>query len=181
MNKESKSFKTAVGGIITALSVLCMLLTLAFPTFTYVLPGFAGILLIPVFFELGVKWAFGVFVSVSAVSFFIAADREAAIMYIFFFGYYPILRFLIDDKIIHKPFSVFIKMTVFNISVVSAFILIIYIFKLPFEEMKLFGKYSRAVLLILGNIVFLIYEKTVDNFTFIYKNRIRQKLKGIFK
>lgn len=180
MKKESKSFKTAIGGIATALSVLCMLLTLAFPTFTYILPAFAGMLLIPIFFDIGVKWAFGVFASVSAVSFFLAADREAAIMYIFFFGYYPVLRLLIDNKI-DKKVSVFIKILVFNITIVSAFLVVVYIFKLPFEDFKILGKYSKVFFWVFGNIVFLLYEKAVDNFTFIYKNRLRQKLKGLFK
>lgn len=180
MNKESQSFKIAIGGIAAALSVFCMLMTLAFPTFTYILPALAGVILVPVFFELGVKWALGVFISVSFISFFLAADREASIMYIFFFGYYPALRLIIDDKI-NRKFSVFVKLLLFNISVVFAFLVIIYLFKLPFDDIKLFGKYSKIFFLVLGNIVFLLYEKAVDNFTFIYKNKLKQKLNGIFK
>ena len=61
MNKSfyKNSTKTAIGGIIAALSIVLMLLTSAIPTLTYAIPAIAGLLLVVIVIEVNKKWAFG--------------------------------------------------------------------------------------------------------------------------
>lgn len=63
MNKSfyKNSTKTAIGGIIAALSIVLMLLTSAIPTLTYAIPAIAGLLLVIIVIEVNKKWAFGVY------------------------------------------------------------------------------------------------------------------------
>ena len=93
MNKSfyKNSTKTAIGGIIAALSIVLMLLTSAIPTLTYAIPAIAGLLLVIIVIEVNKKWAFGVYFVVGVLSMLLVADKEAAVMYVMFFGYYPII------------------------------------------------------------------------------------------
>ena len=58
---SKKSSKTAVGGVITALSIVLMFLTSVIPTLTYALPAAAGFLITLIVIEIDKKWALGVY------------------------------------------------------------------------------------------------------------------------
>ncbi len=53
---------------------------------TYALPAFSGILLIVVVIELGAGWAWPVYIASSILSLLIAGDKEAAMLFVVFFG-----------------------------------------------------------------------------------------------
>ena len=77
------SQKLAFGGILTALSVVVMLLSF-FSIADYALPAIAGVLLIPAVIEMGSSRALGVYAATAVLSFFLAPSKEAAVMYIAF-------------------------------------------------------------------------------------------------
>ena len=77
---SKKSSKTAVGGVITALSIVLMFLTSVIPTLTYALPAAAGFLITLIVIEIDKKWALGVYVAVSLLSVLLIADKEAAVI-----------------------------------------------------------------------------------------------------
>ncbi|MEG0229976.1 MAG: hypothetical protein RR640_05165, partial [Oscillospiraceae bacterium] len=91
-----KTFKVTLGGIVSGLSLLAMLLTALIPVGTYALPAIAGVLLIVIVDEFDYKWGYLVYFAVSLLSFFITPDREAATLFIFFFGQYPITKALLE-------------------------------------------------------------------------------------
>ena len=109
----SKSKQVAAGGIASSLCLLLMFLTGIFPFATYALPAMAGSLLVVVVLELNRATAVMVYISVSLLSLFIAPDKEAALIFIFFFGYYPILKGLIEQIRI-RPLELAIKYALFN-------------------------------------------------------------------
>ena len=74
-----QSSKTALGGIVSALSVTLMLMTGVIPFMTYALPLAAGSLLILVVIEINKRWAFVVYAAVSLMSIFVVTDKEAAV------------------------------------------------------------------------------------------------------
>lgn len=117
---SKKSSKTAVGGVITALSIVLMFLTSVIPTLTYALPAAAGFLITLIVIEIDKKWALGVYVAVSLLSVLLIADKEAAVMYIMFFGYYPIVK-AIFEKHFHSMLLWVLKFAVFNVGAVAAF------------------------------------------------------------
>ena len=84
-----KSKQVAAGGIAASLCLLLMFLTGLFPFATYALPAMAGTLLIVVVIELGRPTATMVYAAVSLLSLLITPDKEAALMFVVFFGYYP--------------------------------------------------------------------------------------------
>lgn len=172
---------TAFGGIITALSILILFLANVFPTLSYTLPALAGALLLILVKEADKKWSFMVYLSVSTLSLILISNKEAAILYIFFFGYYVILKDIIEN-IIENRFSSFVKwifkFAVFNISIFLAFIILIYIFAIPDGDLQEYGKYA---MLALGNITFIVYDYTLSTLAVVYDKRWKSKLRKYFK
>lgn len=183
--KEKNSFrnssKTALGGIVAALSVTMMFLTAVIPTLTYALPAAAGVLLIIVVIEIDKKWAFGVYAAVSLLSLLILPDKEAAVMYVFFFGHYPIVKAILEGKLQNRAALWILKFLIFNVSVVAAYLIIIYVFQLPMDEMEEFGKWGVWVLLGLGNVVFLVYDVALSRLVTLYMLKWHKAFRKILK
>ncbi|MFQ9846006.1 MAG: hypothetical protein ACLRXC_03500 [[Clostridium] leptum] len=118
----SKSGKIALGGLLTALGVVLMFLTGLIPIGTYALPAIAGVLLIVAVIEIGAKWAWMIYAAVAVLSLLFAADKEAALLFVLFFGYYPVLKSFLE-RISNKVLSWISKFAVFNVAVVACFFL----------------------------------------------------------
>ena len=56
-----QSSKCAIGGIVSALSLVLMISVAIIPFLTYALPALAGVLIIFIVIEIDKKWAFGVY------------------------------------------------------------------------------------------------------------------------
>lgn len=174
--KAKKSTQVALGGLAAALCLLLMFMTGMIPFGEYALPAFAGIILIAVVVENGSKTATLVYAAVSILAIFMVPRIEASMMFIFFFGYYPILQTQLI-KIRFKPLQYLVKFAIFNVMIVSAYLVVIHLFGLTeiLDSFGSFGKYSALVLLALGNVFFGIYDFTVDNLHYVYINWFRPK------
>ena len=69
------SQKVALGGMVTALSIVLMFFTGIFPFAMFALPGIAGVLLVLIVMELGRKYALVVYIGVSILSIFISVSN----------------------------------------------------------------------------------------------------------
>lgn len=172
-----RSTQVALGGIATALCLVCMFLTTLFPFTEFTFPAMAGAVLIAVVIENGVSTAVLVYAAVSILSLFLIPSKEAAVMFVGFFGFYPILKSKLE-RIRSRVLEYVIKLLVFNVSVVGSYLILIYVMGLSeiLEETGPFGQYSVLVLLILGNIVFLIYDIAITRVVFFYINWFRPKI-----
>ncbi|MDO5448936.1 MAG: hypothetical protein Q4F70_04950, partial [Clostridia bacterium] len=74
-----------------------------------------------------------------------------------------------------------LRFIIFNVSVVLGYLLIIYVFAIPIEEMEEFGKYTSLFLLGLGNITFIFYDIVVRNLSIIYRKSWHDRVNKIFK
>ena len=88
---RSKAAKVALCGVVSALSVVLMLMTGIVPIATIALPALAGCLTIAIVAETNVRYGFAVYCVVSVLAILLTPDREAILFYILFFGYYPTL------------------------------------------------------------------------------------------
>lgn len=169
----SKSIRVAFCGILTAFCTLLMFLTALVPVGTYALPALAGVLLIVAVIELGTGWAWLVYIASSILSLLIAGDKEAAMLYVVFFGYYPILK-AVFEKIQKKLLACLLKFGVFNASMVIGYFLSIRVLGVPEDSFTLFGVYLPAVFLILGNFVFILYDYAVSALVVTYFQRFHK-------
>lgn len=180
MKSFNKSSKTALGGMTAAISIVLMFLTSVIPTLTYAVPAIAGLLLVVMVIEIDKKWAFVVYLSVSILSLLLVADKEAAIMYVAFFGYYPIIKQLLEKRL--KPvLEWMVKFLIFNASVLFSYFLMIYVFSLDFDD---FGDYTKIALvgLYVGlNAVFLLYDIALTRLISAYLFSWQKHFRKIFK
>ena len=113
-----KSGKVALGGIIAAFAILIMLIAW-FPSLTYAVPAIAGALLIIIVIEINAKWAFLVYLVVAFLALLIC-EKEASILFVGFFGYYPIIKAKLET-LKNRVFEWVLKFLLFNSAVILAY------------------------------------------------------------
>ena len=175
-----KSFIVAFCGIIAALCIVLMIFAGAVQIATLAIPALSGMLLMFIVIEIGAKWALCVYAAVSVFSLLFVADKEAALMFTLFFGYYPILKAKLDN-VSPKLLSLCIKLAVFNAAMICEYFAAIKILMIPDEEFMMFGVSIPLVLLFLANIVFVLYDKALIGVVAIYCQRLRGKFKFLKK
>ncbi len=170
--------KTTFCAIIAALSTAIMLLSY-FPYLTYAIPAMAGLFMMVVVIEINLKWATASYIA-SAVLVLIFAETEAKLMYVFLFGYYPILKAALERM--RKPVIEWaVKIAVLNAAVLAVYIGITKIFGLGFDDMGDFGKYTGVVLLLVANVVFVLYDIAVSKMATFYMYRLHDKVRRLIK
>lgn len=127
---RSKAAKVALCGVVSALSVVLMLMTGIVPVATIALPALAGCLTIAIVAETNVRYGFAVYCVVSVLAILLTPDREAILFYILFFGYYPTLYGLLM-RIKRKPLRVLAKFGVFNLAMALETALAVWVFADP--------------------------------------------------
>lgn len=172
------SYKVALGGIVSALCLLCMFLAGMMPMLYLILPMVAGVLLMIIATEVSISWAWLTYASVSLLSLFITADKESALVFIMLFGHYPIIRFYLR-KMKLKRLRYLLKMAIFNVCTVGFFYVTVFLFGLDqmLTEMEDFGKYGGILMLVLANIIFVLYDFNLEAAFLIYQKRFMPKLK----
>ena len=175
-----KSGKIALCGVVSALCVVCMFLTGVFPYATYALPALAGILLTIVVVEVGRKYAVCVYVAVSILSLLLAPDVEAKLVFIAFFGYYPILKAVYEG--LNRPrFAWGMKFCTFNCAVIGAYFVALQFLNVPADEFELFGVNLPLFFLLLGNLFFWLYDIALTRMITYYITRFHKRIRNLFQ
>lgn len=167
----------ALTGILSALSVVLMFFGSVVSVFTYVMPLITGLLMI-ILNDFSKRHSVIMFAAVSIISVFALPDKECALTYIFFFGYYPIIR----DNLNHIKNSVmsyFAKLLIFNAGIILSQLLCFYVLHIPFDD--IFGKWGIALLLLLANLVFAVYERLLSILIILYNKKLKKAIIKILK
>lgn len=172
------SGKVALGGVFGALSLMFMLMTF-FPLGTYALPAIAGVLLIPVVVEAGAKTAWMVYAAVALLSLLIAPDMEAKVLFLAFFGYYPVLKAHLE-KLRRRVVEWLIKLGVFNAAMVLSYLVMLFVFHLDPETFVVGGVNVALLFLLAGNVIFVIYDYALSNLVTVYYRALHPRLSRIF-
>ena len=174
--RNENSFKIAYCGIITALSTVIMLLALV-PSMTYVLPAFSGICIWTVSDQISKKWGLLSYAASALLCFMLVPEIEADLYYLFFFGYYPIIKDLVE-KIKPKVLSYAVKLIIFNVAVVSAFQIVAHLTNLEqlLEGLEMFGDMAIYVLWIVANIAFVLYDFCLNQLFFWFRKWVKPKI-----
>ena len=114
------------------------------------------------------------------MSLLFAADKEAALLFVLFFGYYPVLKSFLE-RISNKVLSWISKFAVFNVAVVACFFLAVNFLQLPEDSFTVFGIYLPWVFLILGNAVFLIYDIALSGLVATYVEKLHHRVTKTLK
>ena len=163
------SVRAAFCGILTALAVLFMLLVPVLPILVYCCPLLSGLCVAFAVEECGVRHSFGVFAAASILSLILVADKEAVIVFILFTGAYPILKNIV--KSVKTPGRIAVKLLFINAAAVAYYFAATAVFAVPRDS---FGD-APILLLLLTNVIMLIYDKVIDKYCLVYRNRFRKK------
>lgn len=174
---RKSAFNVAFGGIVSALCLVLEFSVGILPVFLYVFPMICSILMYILYTECGLKTSVCAYVGVSVLSLFMCPDKEAVMMFVMFFGYYPILRVYIQ-KLKPKILRTFLKFATFNVSMVLAYVTIIFVFGIT--ETDMIGELSWfwILLLAVGNVVFAMFDILLDRLLYIYEKKLRHRLFG---
>lgn len=170
--------KITLCSMMAALATAFMLLSY-FPYLTYAIPAIAGLFIMVAVIEIDCKWALGAYIS-SAFLTFLLAEPESKLIYICFFGYYPIIKAVLEK--IRKPILEWvIKIFIFNGAVLLVYFMFAGLFGVSVDEFVEWGKYGAIGLLALGNVVFVLYDIAVSRIAMVYIGVLHPKIRKIFK
>lgn len=168
----------AYSGVATALSVVMLFLGSLIWVLAYTMPLIASLIMIILLDSISQKSAILTFVSTSVISFILLSDKECLLLYVLFFGYYPLIRDKIND-IKPKFLSVLLKYLTFNASMILTQILCVYVFGIPFDYML--GKWGIVIFIICLNLVFAVYDKLYDLLLKLYRIKLKKKVEKYIK
>ena len=86
------ALRVAVAGVTCALSFAILFFSGFASVFSYLMPVFAGMILIVLCKSVSKSTAFLVYFVTSVLTLFLSTDKECSLLYASFFGYYPIIK-----------------------------------------------------------------------------------------
>lgn len=162
MSGRKQSYILALGGISAGLSVVIMSLGTVIPVATYVCPMLCALVLHVYLRVCGRRAAWTWYAAVALLSALLAPDKEAAAVFVFF-GYYPIVKPLLDR--LRPPFLW--KLVYFNAATVAMYALLIFVMGMNdlVEEFSALGTVLTLVTLVLGNVTFFLLDRLLAMLT----------------
>lgn len=168
----------AYSGVATALSVVMLFLDSIFWVLGYTMPLVASLVMIILLDSISQKSALLTFISTSIISFILLNDKECVLLYILFFGYYPLIRDKIND-IKPKFLSYLLKFITFNAAMVLTQVLCVYVFGIPFDDML--GKWGIVLFVLCLNLVFVVFDKLYTLLLKLYRIKLKKKVEKYIK
>lgn len=175
----NRTGKVALGGILGALSLLCLLLSFI-PASEYMMPAMAGALLLPVVIECGHRWGLMVYAVTAVLALLFTPALEPRVLYVAFFGYYPVFKAVLESQS-RRWLEWMAKLAVFNGAVCLSYWLMLKFLGLSPEVFDFFGVDLPLVLLALGNVTFLLYDKLLSLLVTVYWRRLHGIFARLFK
>ena len=164
-------------GLFAALSVVIMLLS-HIGVLTYTVPAFAGALLVIIFLEFDIKNAFTVFFAVSVLS-FLLCEKEAALCYALFFGYYPLIKAYIE-RMKSKVLQWAVKILLFTIAFSVVLVLATFVLGIPLDTMG-FGIYYIIAFAIALEVMFVLYDFALTRVITLYLVAYRERFRRLMR
>ncbi len=170
--KKAQSIKkTVLSAVFSAISVVILWLGGLLGDLDLTFTAFASLVVVLALIEMGVKYALFVYAVTSALCLILFPTYFVTPMYILCVGIYPILKYLLEK--LPRALSYLLKLVFVN----AMLLLLIFLGR------RLFGVEEDAALwivLILGNVAFLLFDYAVAGLSVIYEGKIRKML-GIQK
>ena len=178
--RKTESQKIALCGVLSALSVVVLLVGNVLQIGTYAAPMLASFLLIPVLEDYGKKYALLLYAVVSLLSLFLVPDKELVLFYVLVLGYYPVLRVKLNT-IKSRWVRWIIKFAVFNAATVLVYLLLFALLgPAVLDELLADGTAMLAALLAAGNLSFWLCDRALAALTRYYHLVAKPRLKKKF-
>lgn len=148
----------ALGGMMAALAVVIMCFGGLIPIATFLCPIMCILLEQFVMRSCGRRIGWAWYGAVAILSLLLGPDKEAAAVFAFL-GYYPMLKPELD----RMKLGLFLKLVLFNSVILLMYWVLIRLFGMDAiaEEYAVLGTAMTVVMLILGNVTFLMLDKVL--------------------
>ena len=166
--RRKRTSQLALAAVLCALATVIMMLGGLIPVATFCCPMLACFLTIPILYECGTSMALCAYAAVAILSCLLGPDKEAAAIYLFL-GWYPVLRPKLQR--LRQPFRLLVKLMIFNCAVAAVYGLLLFVLGLDSLKAE-FSELSRIMLivtLVLGNVVFLVFDFVLPRLELIYR------------
>ncbi len=170
-------YTVSLCGIMSGLALALMFILGMIPSFEYITPAIAGILIWVIRDRLGVKYGLVSYIAVGLLCLLITPNYEVALMYIFLLGYYPIVREYLQ-KIRLKVLRWAAKLVLFSVTAVSAYMILIYLFGMTYlmDETNEFGQYGSLIIYCMGAFAFVMYDIFLGMYAPFYEKMVKPKI-----
>jgi hypothetical protein len=175
--KKQTSYLTL--SAITSALITAVMLASYFPFLTYAVPAVAGVFVIIPLVESGKGYALATYI-VSAALVILFAEPEAKLMYVCFFGFYPIVK-AVFERLKSRVLEYLLKFITFNGAVTLVYLVFTKLFMIEVEGLGDFGKYSVLILYVMGNFAFVLYDICLNRLCTFYMLRLHEKVKKILR
>ena len=167
----AKTRNLTISALLSALAVVSLYLGSLLPTGQLGLAALASLFVAAAIIEAGLKSGVSVFIISSAIAMLIIPNRVVPLFYLLFFGYYPIIKSLIEK---HKNVFVqwILKILVFNSSLTVIYFLQKTLIFDIFESQP-----TVIILYLLGNAVFALFDYGYSNVIRLYMELVSKKRK----
>lgn len=175
--KPHISYIVSLCGIMCGLALAMMFFLSMVPSFEYISPAVAGVLIWVVRERLGVKYGLVSYFAVGLLGILFTPNYEASMMFIFLLGYYPIIRqYIMKIKLGVLRWAA--KLGVYAAGAVSCYLLLIYLFNMKqlLDEFGEWGKYGSLIILGLGAVAFVAYDIFLGLFFPFYEKMLKPKI-----
>ena len=176
---KNRSGKLALGGVMTALALVFLLLS-AVPVTEISLAVLAGMVGVPVVIETGRRAGLLQYAAVSLLALLLVPAVEGKGLYIAFFGYYPVLKAVLEGSRLPRPAEWAVKLAVFNGSMVAAYYVMLTFFHLDSDAFTIGGVSLLWVFLLAGNLVFLLYDWCLTRLIALYMAKWHPRVRKLF-
>lgn len=164
-------------GIMSGLALALMFILGMIPSFEYISPAVAGVLIWVIRERLGVKYGMTSYLTVGILCLLVTPNYEAAMMFLFLLGYYPIIREYLQ-KIRFMLLRVLTKLAIYTVTAVAAYALLVNLFGMSelLESADEFGEYGTLILLGMGAVAFGLYDRFLGLYKPVYEKIIKPKI-----
>lgn len=177
---QQNTMRIAFCGMMTALSVVLMLLGGLVPVMLYISPLLAGLLLLVVLIEYGKQAAWLTWLATALCVLMVGADKEAAFFYVFI-GYYPIIKWGIDRRIANKGLRLLAKILLFTVMTGLMYLLLALLFPALMVIEEFGGVWMTVLFVLLMNFSLLMYDRALLPMAVLYDRRLRRHLKFLHR
>ncbi len=174
---RQKTYRTALGGVLSALALAVVFMGSVFPFSEYLGLVIASLCVMLFRTEFGGKSSFLMYLSVSLLSLFISPSIESSLLFTAFLGWYPIIKKPVEAHT-KQPFTLLIKYALVNISVLSLYYFLLHVLQLTALTEDFLGEpaWMTVVLIVLYNITFYFYDRILTQMEYAYLHRFRERL-----
>ena len=153
--RKTSAKAMALGGVLGALAVVVMSMGTLIPVATFVCPMLCMLILKLVLSMCGNRIGWAWYGAVALLALLLAPDKEAAAVFAFL-GFYPILKPSMDKF----PMAMLWKLVLFNAAILTMYWLLGTVFGMTelSAEFRELGMVMTVVLLVLGNVTFLLLD-----------------------